>query len=118
MYQNGIRGEACYKDGSNILLKSLNASGNVQPKFVNAVSGITLKEAYTSSSGAVVCKYTRTVAVPAESMYYFYDITQPHYTMYAFGRSLAANNFPATHEPKPERGHSKDPVVFINKVSL
>ena len=82
------------------------------------MSGITLKEAYTSSSGAVVCKYTRTVAVPAESMYYFYDITQPHYTMYAFGRSLAANNFPATHEPKPERGHSKDPVVFINQVSL
>ena len=98
---------------TNIALKSLNASGNVQPKFVDAVQGINLLEAYRTNGGSIVCKYTRTAAVPAESMYYMYDLRQPHYTMYAFGRTLAPNSLPATHEPKPERGHSQEPVVFV-----
>ena len=98
---------------TNIALKSLNASGNVQPKFVDVVQGINLLEAYRTNGGSIVCKYTRTAAVPAESMYYMYDLRQPHYTMYAFGRTLAPNSFPDTHEPKPERGHSQEPVVFV-----
>ena len=98
---------------SDITLKSLNASGNVQPKFVDPVQGINLLEAYRTKEGSIVCKYTRTAAVPAESMYYMYDLRQPHYTMYAFGRTLAPNSFPAAHEPKPERGHSKESVVFV-----
>ena len=111
--QSGIRGEACYLAHSNITLKSLNASGNIQPKFVDAVQGIALLEAYRTNGGSIVCKYTRTAAVPATSMYYMYDLREPHYTMYAFGRTLAPNSFPAAHKPKPERGHSKELVVFV-----
>ena len=90
---------------SNVTLKSLNASGNVQPKFVDPLQGITLLEAYRTNGGSIVCKYI--------SMYYMYDLRQPHYTMYAFGRTLAPNSLPAAHKPKPERGHSKEPVVFV-----
>ena len=98
---------------SNVTLKSLNASGNVQPKFVDPVQGINLLEAYRTNGGSIVCKYIRSAAVPAASMYYMYDLRQPHYTMYAFGRTLAPNSLPAAHKPKPERGHSKEPVVFV-----
>ena len=112
-FQKGIKGEACYLINSDVTLKSLNASGNVQPKFVDPVQGINLLEAYRTKGGSIVCKYTRTAAVPAKSMYYLYDLRQPHYTMYAFGRTLAPNSFPAVHEPKSERGHSKEPVVFV-----
>ena len=103
---------------SNITLKSLNASGNVQPKFVDPVQGINLLEAYRTKEGSIVCKYTRTAAVPAESMYYMYDLRQPHYTMYAFGRTLDSNSLPAAHKPKPERGHSYVPVNFVEDMVM
>ena len=98
---------------SSITLKSLNASGNVQPKFVDPAEGITLLETYRTNGGSIVCKYTRTAAVPAASTYYMYDLRQPHYTMYAFGRTLTLDSLPAEHKLKPERGHSKEPVVFV-----
>ena len=116
--QSGIRGEACYLAHSSITLKSLNASGNIQPKFVDAVQGINLLETYRTNGGSIVCKYTRTAVVPAASMYYMYDLREPHYTMYAFGRTLAPNLFPATHKPYPERGHSREPVVFVEQMVM
>ena len=80
---------------------------------MDPVKGITLLEAYKTDKGSIVCKYTRAVAVPPESIYYYYDLRQPQYTMYAFGDSLAANSLPASHNPKPDRGHSKEALTFV-----
>lgn len=107
-----MRGEACFKDGSDVRLASLNASSNSKPNYQPSVGGITLVEGYISPSGAVVCKYRRLVYVPEESKYFYYNLRTPHFVIQAFGKTLLATKYPSYHFPSNYK-ISDTAVTFI-----
>lgn len=81
--------------------------------------GITLIDAYISVSGSVVCRYRRTVDVPAESSSLFYNLNTPHHVVYAFGTALLTSNpnYPTYHGQR-NYNFTENQVTFIAKSAV
>ena len=96
------------------MLESFGASRNTRPSYTTSAQGISVKEKYrTTSSRALVCKYSRPVTPQVANSYY--NLQQPHYVVYASG--TVNGNTPQKHTLETRKA-TGDPVIFIEPATV
>ena len=95
-------------------MESFTASGNARPSYTTLAQGISVKGKYrTTSSRALVCKYSRPVVPQVANSYY--NLQQPHYVVYASG--TVNGNTPQKHAFEARKA-TADSVIFIELATV